>query len=176
MLPIERLRELFDCDVSTGELTWRGRPREDFANRQAWLSWNTRFEGKLAGCRDTRVQVTVTINGVHHQMFVHRVIWALVHGHWPIDEIDHRNGNGLDNRLSNLREATHAENLQNRRLMPTQGASFDTKRGRFQTSIRVKGKRVRLGRFATAEEARAAYLAAKARLHPFQPVPREMVA
>jgi hypothetical protein len=43
----------------------------------------------------------------------HRLIWLLVYGYWPI-EIDHINRNKSDNRLENLREGTHTDNMRNR--------------------------------------------------------------
>jgi hypothetical protein len=44
---------------------------------------------------------------------VHRLIFLLDHGYLP-KEIDHINGDRLDNRLDNLREATRSENQCNR--------------------------------------------------------------
>jgi hypothetical protein len=45
----------------------------------------------------------------------HRLIWVLVHGTWPAQELDHEDGDGTNNRITNLREATHAQNQKNKR-------------------------------------------------------------
>jgi hypothetical protein len=79
-------------------------------------------------------------------------------------EADHKNRNPLDNRRSNLRPATKSENRRNSgkcsKLSPFKGVTFDrcvhnTKKWRAYT--RIKGKRIWLGYFATAEEAAKAY-------------------
>jgi HNH endonuclease/AP2 domain len=105
---------------------------------------------------------------------VHRLIWALVHDHWPTAEIDHRNGLGGANQLANLREATQAQNAQNLPPSPTRGTYLHVF-GRYGARIKVNRKQVSLGYFDTVEEAHAAYLKAKSELHTFQPVPRDIV-
>ena len=172
-LSVERLRDTLDHDPLTGLLTWKPRPPESFANLRLWRTWNTRFAGKPVKAQQNRGYLLFQINDeVRHNLSVHRVIWALAHGRWPLNQIDHCNGDRSDNRIMNLREATSAENHQNRRLR-TQGASFDARKGRFCAQIFVNGKRTWLGYFASREGAQFAYLAGKARLHPFQPVPRQ---
>jgi hypothetical protein len=81
--------------------------------------------------------------------------------------VDHINGDPTDHRKQNLRLCTVAENSRNSRprrhgLSPYKGVS--PKRRRFLARIRVDGSDLRLGYFATAEEAARAYDAA-ARLH-----------
>jgi hypothetical protein len=180
MLPsIEQLRKLFDYDPVTGVLTHRNRLREAFPSKRAWLTWQTRYAGKPAGWKNKDAwTVTVTDAGIKHKILAHRLIWAIAHGCWPAEQIDHRNGNPSDNRLDNIREATRAENGQNLPPVSTRGTCFDgSTRGlkrRWRAYIKVDKKQRWLGAFATREEAHAAYLTAKAKLHSFQPVPREM--
>jgi hypothetical protein len=83
--------------------------------------------------------------------------------------VDHRNGNGLDNRRANLRETTHAQNMANKRLYKNSTSGFKgvTQRkrdGRWQAQIQCDKKHYHLGYFDTAEQAARAYDAA-ASLH-----------
>src|SRR5689334_18791091 len=76
-------------------------------------------------------------------------------------EVDHRNGNGLDNRRgTNLRLATHAQNLANQRLSARntsgyRGVSFAKRRATYarpwEAQIKHLGKKIGLGYFKTAE-------------------------
>lgn len=173
--PQSYLHACFSYDPDTGLLTWRTRPREHFATERAWKIRNTRFAGKLAGpgLHNGRLRVGVTFNGVNYRLKAHRVIWGLVHGCWPADEIDHRNGDGATNRLDNLREATRSQNEQNKASSPTRGTVFHALSGLYGARIKVNRKTISLGYYRTVEKAHARYLKAKAELHPFQPVPRD---
>lgn len=85
--------------------------------------------------------------------------------------VDHINRNKLDNRRSNLRPCTRAQNAQNisthrdKRTSKHKGVTFDKSRSRWSADIMAMGKRLRLGRFDTEEEAASAYRAAAVRLH-----------
>jgi hypothetical protein len=52
------------------------------------------------------------------------VIWALVHGRWPKQTIDHANGETLDDRLENLREATPSEQQWNQKKAKNNTSGF----------------------------------------------------
>jgi hypothetical protein len=176
-LSIARIRELFDYEPETGVLLHRRRARSDFSAERFWRAWNARYAGKPAGSKSKGyLVVCFRENGERRRISVHRLIWVLVHGRWPSVEIDHRDGDRANNELKNLREATHAENCQNTPSSLTKGTVFDAAtirlRRRFRAFIKVDGKQRWLGAFATRDEAHAAYLAAKATLHTFQPVPR----
>jgi hypothetical protein len=83
---------------------------------------------------------------------------------------DHINGNGLDNRRSNLREATISQNGHNRRRdrdssSGYKGVSWHARSGKWQVLIRANGPQKFLGYYVTAEEAARAYDAAARELH-----------
>lgn len=83
--------------------------------------------------------------------------------------VDHKNGDGLDNRKQNLRCATNAQNLCNRgknsnNTTGYKGVSYYRRTGRYAANIGAGHKRF-LGYFDTAEEAHKAYSEAAYKLH-----------
>lgn len=103
----------------------------------------------------------------------HRLAWVHVHGSWPAGDIDHINGDKLDNRIANLRDVTRSVNKENMRsargdnkvgLLGVHVRRQNTTRP-YVASIRVSGKLIHLGAHNTPEAAHAAYLEAKRRLH-----------
>lgn len=79
--------------------------------------------------------------------------------------VDHVNGNGLDNRRSNLRAADSITNAQNvgRRAHNTsgfKGVTWHRRAGKWMAQIVVSGHRIHLGYFADPTEAAKAYDAA----------------
>lgn len=99
------------------------------------------------------------------KLFAHRVVWFLHNGTWP-DIIDHINGNQLDNRINNLREATTSINNHNR---VSRGTHRSGRMRGYSARIGINGKSVYLGTYQTEEAAHAAYLEAKQKLHPTAP-------
>lgn len=154
-LTAERARELLAYDPETGCLTWKVRGRG-------------RRRGPIgAGCKSTPY-LGVTIEG--HTHLVHRVIWLIVHGRWPLAEIDHVNGDPSNNRLSELREATPAQNKANRRMPRNnksgfKGVAWDKRKGRWIARVMANKQAHFLGLFDCPEQAHLAYVAASTRLH-----------
>lgn len=77
-------------------------------------------------------------------------------------EVDHRNGNRLDNRRSNLRECSKSQNQQNVQLKANnttgyKGVSTVKKTKKFRAHITVNQKQIHLGTFEKAEDAARAY-------------------
>ena len=89
----------------------------------------------------------------------------------PDRDVDHINGNGLDNRRSNLRECSHFENMKNKRpngnrvSSPLKGAYRKHGRKNWYSEIRSDGARHYLGSFKTEIEAHNAYVNASKLLH-----------
>ena len=85
--------------------------------------------------------------------------------------VDHRNNNTLDNRRANLRLATYAENACNRPKIRTKtssqyiGVYLEKRTGRYTSKIRINGKRLWLGRFASELAAAKVYDAAARKYH-----------
>ena len=59
------------------------------------------------------LRMQLTINGREYNLYSHHVVWAWHHGCFPTLQIDHINGNGMDNRIENLREVSGSENMRN---------------------------------------------------------------
>jgi len=81
----------------------------------------------------------------------------------PSNYIDHENHKRDDNSNHNLRVVTQQQNLFNRSNV--KGYHWNKKSKKWVAKIKVNRKSKYLGQFKTEEEARAAYLAAKAKLH-----------
>lgn len=100
----------------------------------------------------------------------HQLAWFLTFGYMP-KTIDHINGNGLDNRLCNLREITQQQNCQNIRTAPKHnttgfmGVSYYKAGKKYAAHINLDGKKKHLGYFNDPEIAHQAYLTAKRKLH-----------
>lgn len=142
---IAHLRQHFHYDAETGKLY------------------------KLVGHECAGGYQRISFNGRLFQ--AHRLAWAIAHGKWPEDLIDHINGDRSDNRLSNLRDVSARVNLQNERKARKNsrsgllGASWSKVTKRWAARIHYDGKHRHLGYFDTPQEAHAAYLAAKRLFH-----------
>lgn len=158
MLTQERLHELLNYNPFTGIFTWK-------VNRS-----NIKI-GDVAGTNNGKDYLVLRID--KHRYYCHRLAWLYVHGNFSKNNIDHINGIRFDNRISNLREATYSENMQNRKSSPSNsttgflGVMFDKSRSQWKATIKVNGVYKYLGRYNSAEEAHQAYLVAKRKFHSF---------
>lgn len=154
------LLRTLDYDPETGIVRWRH--RDDVAD-----NINARDAGKPAGGPGAGgMRIGLAPDGVSARFRLHRVIWKMVYGTEPAI-IDHINGDFNDNRLCNLRPATHAENMRNSRVKRKglKGVVFHKKTGRWHARIMVDKKQISLRYHDTEAAAHAAYVAAAARLH-----------
>jgi len=91
-------------------------------------------------------------------LFMHRFLMSAIEG----QEVDHINGNQLDNRKINLRFCSSSQNKMNRGKSPLntsgfKGVSWDEKNKKWKAQIQIEGKNINLGRFNTKEKAAKAY-------------------
>lgn len=153
----ERLRHLLDYDPISGA----------FLRRVAGRGLRV---GQVAGS-DCRGYRSIAVDGRDYR--AHRLAWLYVHGRWPTGMLDHINGDRADNRIANLRECSNSENLQNLKCARRDsgsgllGASWHKGKRLWQAAIELNGKARHLGYYGTADAAHAAYLKAKAEVHPF---------
>jgi hypothetical protein len=137
----ERLHEVFDYDAETGHFTRRS-------------------TNKRAGCFHLSSGYWVMkIN--YRQVLAHRLAWLWVHGEWHDDlYVDHINRNKLDNRIANLRLATHGQNYVNSLAHNNQtgfkGVQLDKRikhSKRYFSTVKIDGKMIYLPYCDTPEEA-----------------------
>jgi hypothetical protein len=81
---------------------------------------------------------------------------------------DHINGDGLDNRMENLRIVTNQQNQMNRGFnknnkLGVKGVSFYPKNKKYRAQIKAQGRVITLGYFKDASEASDAYKKASAK-------------
>lgn len=144
----QELLQLVSYDPNTGLLTWR-----------------THRRGAKTGpgdvCQSVDKDGYISASVRKRRYRAHRLIWFYVTGEWPDGEVDHIDGNRLNNKFSNLRVTDRKTNSRNRQF--NRGYM---RHGRgWKATICVDGKTLYLGVHATEAEARAAYVAAKLQHH-----------
>ena len=158
---IDFIRQCFRYD--DGKLFWLRRPKDHFADERAWKIWNTRFADTEAGSLQSGgTRVSVGINGRTTLRYL--IIWAIHHGEWNLG-IDHENRNSLDDRLENLRIATHAQNCANKTMSVRnksgyKGVSWDFEKCKWQVHVSRNGRSTFVGRFDDPVVAHEAYMEA----------------
>jgi hypothetical protein len=112
MLTLERLKELLRYNSCTGEFYWR----ETGVARPAIQA------GKQAGWRKTDGYIQIGID--RKTYYAHVLAWLYTHGDWP-QEIDHLDNDKSNNRVLNLLNVNHSDNL--RRYYQTSRGQIDRK-------------------------------------------------
>lgn len=109
-----KVLEAFSYNSTTGELYWsKDRPHSHFASLGSYKGYMTRFSGQRAGCVVSFGNVSyrqIRLNGVLY--LEHQLVWLLENSE-IVDLLDHRDGNGLNNTISNLRLADRVINGRN---------------------------------------------------------------
>ena len=116
------------------------------------------------GTKFYAVRTVITADNKLKTLRLHREIMNAPKGR----VVDHKNGASLDNRMDNLRIATQAQNMQNRKKRKNTssryiGVWFDKDRSNWNCRITHRGRKIWLGRFDNEIDAAKAYDAAARR-------------
>lgn len=127
---------------------------EDFDRINAF-NWRVLPSGdNLYGSR------TVQKDNKSVNIMMHRIILGVTDSEV---QVDHKNGNGLDNRKENLRPSTRNQNMRNQTRKRSnntsgyRGVSFEKSSGKWMAYIYVEGKQKKLGRYLDLKDAAAAF-------------------
>lgn len=161
----EQVRAIFDYDDENG---WLIRKKDEFG----------RVVNRPCGHKPSRSHGYGVVGIDGRRYLTHRIIWLLVHGTWPDEELDHIDQNKMNNRIENLRPATRAENCQNQGLrrnnsLGYSGVSWNKATKKFKAYIMVDNKEIYLGLFDIVEEAFLAYQLAKIKYHSTSPIAQQ---
>lgn len=151
-LTAEYLRSILDYDPATGIFTWK------------ISTANNVKVGDVAGCTTGEGYLHISICSSRYKS--HRLAWLYVYGEWPSLDIDHINRNRSDNRIANLRDVSHKQNLQNtgkysHNTSGHPGVSWSKCVSKWRARIAHDQKHIHLGCFTDIEEAIAARKAAE---------------
>lgn len=154
MLTYEKVNELFEY-LPNGEL-----------KRKITTSPKS-IKGTIVGNGDLRRYKYFSFKGKKY--YNHRIVWLIHHGCMP-KQIDHINGNPLDNRIENLRECNQSQNNWNQGIKVTnksghKGISWYVRDKRWVAKLNVCGKSHIVGNFVNKEDAIKAMEKTRIELH-----------
>jgi hypothetical protein len=157
MITQAELKEILHYDPETGVFRWRHARK----NNQI-KPWG------VAGSRYSKDYSRIEINNKAYK--AHRLAWLYMTGCWPENDIDHIDGDILNNSWSNLRPATKKQNAENRKLPSNntsgfKGVGWNSHSQKWYAQINHNNKKIHLGRFADAEEAAKVIASKRAELY-----------
>lgn len=156
---LNKIKESFAYDPESGQIRWASLKGK-----------TTRSTGDVGWIhRGAYRMITVSHEKSSRNLAAHHIAWFLHYGRWPEQQIDHRDGDSLNNRIANLRQATMAENSQNQKLksnnkIGVRGVYWDKREQKYVVRIQVRRKRTSFGYYDSLEEALAVRIAAEKKL------------
>lgn len=156
MIDLDNLKNQLSYDEQTGIFRWK-------------VSKRGLRIGDLAGSKRQHGYIAIRID--KQLIYAHRLAWFYMYGTWPIGEVDHIDGNRLNNSKANLRDVEPIVNKQNIRSARSDnacgllGVFLDKRSNKYVSKLQTNGKQKWLGLFETPEKAHQAYLEAKRQTH-----------
>ena len=163
LMTAEIARNYLSYNKETGYLTYLERQSVSHIRRYDATKWNAKHAGKRACRLGHKGNIVVTL--CDKVWLAHRIAWLIVTGEWPVDQIDHINGNRSDNRWCNLRAANNSQNHANVGLLSSntsglKGASWSKRYKKWVAQIGFNKMTIHLGRYDCPAAAHFAYLIA----------------
>ena len=172
-IPLSYIQSVLKIDpTSPSGLTWLY--RKDMPNE-----WNTRFANKPSGCKSTNSDAyqkwvfKITYKGKQKGLLASRVVFLLQNEYLTKGkEVDHIDGNSLNNNPLNLRETNRFQNSYNSKLRKNntsghKGVCWYKSTSKWNVRIKVNGKSHFLGNFANKEDAIKVAIKARNKLHGY---------
>lgn len=106
-ITLEYLKSILSYDCNSGIFSWLIRP-------SVRVMPGDKAGKKVKNIKSGNTYIDIGIN--KRRYAAHRLAWLYINGEWPRDQIDHIDGDGLNNRIDNLRQATYEINSRNKRL------------------------------------------------------------
>lgn len=127
---------------------------------------NKCLKGSLVGCKKPDGYIYVGID--KKQYAIHRIIYCMFYGYCP-RVVDHINSNKVNNKIENLRAASHSQNSWNAKMPKTntsgiKGVSWHKKSCRWRAQITFCGKKISRS-FDSIQQAAQAVNTARLQLH-----------
>ena len=170
-IPLEYIKSILKIDEnSPSGLTWLPRDNND-------IRWNNRYANNSAGwrhvCSDEYQSWNISIkyNNKKKSLKCSRIIFLLYHGYLTEGkQVDHADGNSLNNKVDNIRESTKYQNAQNRGIRPenTSGHKnvyWDKRNKKWKVQIYANGKYYYFGLYEKLEDAIKVAIEARKKLH-----------
>lgn len=144
MLSHSRLTEVLFYDRQNGQFLW------------VQPSSNRVKVGQVAGGKNLRGYVHVNLDGRRYA--AHRLAWFFCYEKWPVNVIDHIDGDPSNNRIENLRDVTQQQNTRNLKLSKNNnsgfnGVSWSAAHKKWTAHIMINGRSIYLGAYPSAEAA-----------------------
>lgn len=139
---LKEVRTTFSCNPETGEIFRNFKPVKMKPTRKGYQRVGFRFNKRF------------------YTLYAHRLIWFLVYGQVPKMEIDHIDGDKLNNSIRNLRDVNKTINQSNRKPNKKSSSSYKGVyfyKNMWVSSIQINKKRTYLGSFNSEIKAAEAY-------------------
>ena len=144
-----KIDDVYSYNSETGDITFKcdRYARKVFGKVAGWIRTDS---SRRTSYREMRAD--------GRMVKAHRLAWRLHYGIWPDKIIDHINGDGLDNRIENLREVDSFDSAKNKPLQRNNtsgvvGVRLYKPNGKWVATISNKGKKITIGYFDKKDDA-----------------------